>query len=106
MSFFLLKLNMSHDRAGRGIERALADTLTVQPVVLDELRNRGLRDERVADKVLLGEGRDHQEGLTRTRTAATGDRQAIDTGRLGSASGAAETRTVQSVEDENDGLVV
>ena len=43
-----------HDRTGRGIEGATAETLTVQPVVLDESRDRGLGGEHVADIVLLG----------------------------------------------------
>src|SRR5579872_5165006 len=44
------------DRTGRGIEGALADTLAIQPIVLDKLRDRGLRDQQMADIVLLGEG--------------------------------------------------
>ncbi len=40
ISFFLLKLNIVRDRTGRGIERATAETLAAQPVVLDELRDR------------------------------------------------------------------
>src|SRR5580692_7508896 len=73
----LVEVEHVGDRAGGGVERAFTDTLGDgllagsggQPVVLDELRDRGLRDQRVADVVLLGVGRDHQEGLTRTRTA-------------------------------------
>src|SRR5579864_957695 len=63
--FRALLLEIEHvvDRAGRGIERTLAETLALEPVVLDELRDRGLRDQRVADIVLLGVGRDHQERL-------------------------------------------
>src|SRR5882724_8188197 len=68
-----------HDRTCRGIKRAAAETLAVQPVILDEARHRGLRDERVADEVLLREGRDHQERDAVARTAASRHRQAFDT---------------------------
>src|ERR1700734_3092433 len=65
----LLEIEHVVDRTGRGIEGAAAETLAVQPVILDELGDRGLRDLHVADIVLLGVGRDHQEGLASTRTA-------------------------------------
>src|SRR5882757_9505178 len=96
--FFLCEVEQVHDVAGVvDVERATTETLTVQPVVLDELRDRGLRDELVTDVVLLRVGRDHQERLTSTRTAAAMDRKALDTYGFGRADHAALSDTVQRI---------
>src|SRR5579883_1996920 len=75
----LFEVEQAHDRTGRGIEGATAETLTIQPVVLDELRDRGLSDEHVVDMVLLGPGRDHEQRQPCARTATARDRQTLDT---------------------------
>src|SRR5579862_7661663 len=77
----LIEIEHVHDRTGRGVERATAEPLTSQPVVLDELGNRGLRDERVADVVLLCERRDHHERLAHAGTATPRNRLAQETVR-------------------------
>ena len=90
----LVEVEHIHDRAGGGVEGAPADTFTLQPVVLDELRDRGLRDEHVADVVLLGVGRDHHERGTRTWAAASSDRQAVDPGGFSCTDSAADAGAV------------
>ena len=65
------------DRAGRGVDRTAAQTTTVKPVVFDEAHDGSLRDALVADVVLLGEGRDHDEGHAGARTAAAVYRLAL-----------------------------
>src|SRR6266478_1170898 len=76
----LAEVEHVHDRTGQAlvIEGALTEPLTVQPVVLDELRDRGLCGEHMADEVLLGVGRDHQEWLTHASTAASVHPLAMD----------------------------
>src|SRR5262249_6749288 len=79
----LVEVEHVHDRTGRSIEGAAAEPLTLQPVVLDELGHRSLRDQRMADKVLLGEGRDHHEGDAETGAATSRHLLAAEADRLG-----------------------
>ena len=58
------------DRAGDGVERAVADPLAAKPVVLDEADDRALIGDRVIDVVRLRPRRDHQQRQPRTVAAA------------------------------------
>lgn len=60
------------------IVRALADTLTVQPIVFDEARDRRLIRYGMIDVVRLRIGRNHEQRLTRAIAAAAVDRQALE----------------------------
>src|SRR5580704_19388494 len=57
-----LEVEHAVDRAGDGVERATGlDALPGEPVVLDELEDRGLVGQRVVDEALLREGRRDQQ---------------------------------------------
>ena len=47
------------DGTGDGIEGAVADPLSMQPIVLDEAQNRSLIGQTMVDKVAPGKGRNH-----------------------------------------------
>src|SRR3984957_7054417 len=79
----LLEVEHVLDRTGSGIEGTAAETLALQPVVFDEAHHGGLRDPVVADIVLLGVGRDHEERDARARTAAPVHRGAVEAVGLG-----------------------
>ena len=59
------------DRVADGIERSLTDPLSTEPVVLNEVNDRGLVGDRVIDKVLSRPWRDHKQRLTWAITAAS-----------------------------------
>src|SRR5438105_4471801 len=74
----LIEVELVYDRSGGRVERTAAQTLAVQPIVLDEPHHGRLRDVGVADEVRLGVGRDHDERNARTRTAAAVHRLAAE----------------------------
>src|SRR5580698_1801026 len=66
--------------SGCRIEGTAANTLTCEEGVLDKLRNGSLVGGGAVDVVLLGPGRDDQQGQTRTVTAAALNRLAVGVG--------------------------
>ncbi|ABA52723.1 hypothetical protein BURPS1710b_A2343 [Burkholderia pseudomallei 1710b] len=86
---------IAHVARGR-IERAAADPLAAEPVVLDEAHDRRLIDQRVAHVVLLRPRRHDDERNPRAGTAAAVDGGAVDARRRGA--GAARAVAVQLVD--------
>src|SRR5437879_2232022 len=58
-------------RPGDAVEGASADTLAGEKDVFDEARDGALVGHGQVNRILLGPGRDNQEGLTRTVAATT-----------------------------------
>src|SRR5580700_10666064 len=84
------KVEHLSDRVCECIEGALAETLSLQPVILDEPDDRTLVGESVIDEVRSGEWRDYDKRQARAITATpfdTGQRRAV----------AADARPVQLI---------
>jgi hypothetical protein len=94
-----IEIEHVQNRSGACIERATAQRLATQPIVFNEAHHGSLRNARVADVVLLGEGRDQQEGHAGARTAAPVHRLAAEADRLRLArnAGAAKARSVDLI---------
>src|SRR5580692_10889517 len=67
------KVEHLSDRVCECIEGALAETLSLQPVILDEPDDRTLVGESVIDKVRFCEWRDYQKRLARAVAATSFD---------------------------------
>src|SRR4029077_2860479 len=67
------KVEHLSDRVCECVEGTLAEALSLQPVILNEVDDRTLVSESVIDEVRLGELRDYQERLARAVAAASFD---------------------------------
>src|SRR5580692_8162618 len=70
---FRTKVEHLSDRVCECVEGALADALSLQPVILDEPDDRTLVGESVIDEVRFGEWRDYQKRLARAVAATSFD---------------------------------
>ena len=95
----LFEVEHLSDRVGDPIERAAAQALSTQPVVLDEVDDGTLIAHAVVDEVLLGPGGNDQQREPRAVTSAAqsmGIRDDADAGQ-GSCSCSAESGAGQGV---------
>src|SRR5258708_40025504 len=73
------KIKHLSDGIGDGIERSLPDALPTQPVIFNKVDDRRLVGYGVIHEVRTRPRRDHQQGLSRSVTAAS---QSVCIGRI------------------------